>query len=297
MIFRRLERRLDAGVTPLPRGRRVLEGSQHRGERRRTLGSPRPESPFQSLQNRANKLARRFERFHVRRRQRHGPVQPHRPARIDLGVKELGVDAPSAEQDDRLALDQALQIPPVDARDLADLGRAGFGIFARPAALIARRLGHIGLAGRVLDPLPGAIGVLLPHRDRQVGVAEQRLRLFPEPRPDARDFLKAEPEHEVEAPPHGEHAVHAARRVIGDLVEDDMEGRRAHPRLVGDDSLRSLPRGGRRASAPSCRATRRPRSCPAPRAVRRSFRAPAGSRRGCAGSAPRRACRRPIARP
>jgi hypothetical protein len=33
MIFRRLERRLDAGFTPLPRGRRLLEGSQHRGQR------------------------------------------------------------------------------------------------------------------------------------------------------------------------------------------------------------------------------------------------------------------------
>jgi hypothetical protein len=46
--------------------------------------------------------------------------------------------------------------------------------------------------------------------------------------------LEAEPEHEIEAAPHGEHPIHAARRVIGDLVENDMERRRAHAGLVGD---------------------------------------------------------------
>ncbi len=173
-----LNRRLHAFHARAPGRGRVGERLQHRRERRRLLCPRRAETAFERFQSGGHGSRRGFQRLSVGRRQDHGTVEPHRSSRVDVGVKQLCVDAAAAEQDDRLALDQALQIAPVDAGDLSDLGRAAFRIFARPAALIACRLGDIGLAGGVLDPLPGAVGVLLAHRDRQVAVAEQRLGLF-----------------------------------------------------------------------------------------------------------------------
>ena len=51
------------------------------------------------------------------------------------------------------------------------------------------------------------------------------------------DLLEAEPEHDVEAAAHGQHAVHAGGRVVGQLVEDDLVGPWPMPGLATKISL------------------------------------------------------------
>ena len=153
-------------------------------------------------------------------------------------MEQFGVDAPIAEQDHGLALDLPPQIDPIHACGAPDVGLPGLVIAAEVRRVKPARLGHEAVASGLLDVAPRFATLLQLHQDLQVRIAKQRIHLVADPGAQAGDFLEGEIEHKAEPAPHGEHAVHALRDVIGDLIEHDRERRRGHGRLVLDDLRR-----------------------------------------------------------
>jgi hypothetical protein len=105
--------------------------------------------------------------------QHYAAAEPLLPGIIDPRVEDACIDPPPAEQHDCLALDQSRQVVPVNPRDRTQFGMACLTIRAVIGAVIRDRLRDVALPGGLLDPLPRAARILLAHRDRQVGVAEQ----------------------------------------------------------------------------------------------------------------------------
>ncbi len=85
------------------------------------------------------------------------------PDRSTAAWNMLGVDAPPSEQHDCLALDEGLQVAPVDPGNLLHLRVLRFAVIADAAAVVGGRLRDRGLASRLLDPIAGAVRVLLSH--------------------------------------------------------------------------------------------------------------------------------------